>query len=471
MPSKVEIFCLVSLGTAAALTSFPSCSHSNTVTPQADVTQPPESSVDVTPPMDVHQVDTHPIDVTPPPQGAFCSLPGSVIWTSNGYGIMPGAPNNVPDITWLQAPPGFCVHYFTTVHAARQVRVAPGGDVFVASPSRGTPGGGGGGLGAIVVLPDDNKDGFADSTLTFQGALDAVQGLLFANSTFYFQNDQTFQKVPFAPGDRMPSSAPVNFTTVPVMPESDHWSKVIDIAQDGAIYVTNGSGQSEVCLSTRPVKGAVFRVEADSSETEMIKGFRNPIAMRCEKNHNVCLVVELELDGSGISGGREKIVPLHQGDDWGFPCCATKDTPYTGVTYQDTGQTPDCSAIPVESTSFVIGHTPFGIAYEPGAGLWPAPWGARAFVTLHGEVGSWTGARVVGIALDPNTGLPLPSSELPDSGADPNAMLTFASGWDDGSRTHGRPAAVDFGADGRLWLADDWNGVVAWIAPVNLMMH
>jgi glucose/arabinose dehydrogenase len=467
MPSKVEIFCLVSLGTAAVLTSFPSCSHSNPVAPQTDATQP----MDVTPPTDVHHADTHPIDVTPPPQGSFCNLPGSVIWTAQGYGIVPGGPANVPDITWLQAPPGFCVHYFTTVPEARQVRVAPGGDVFVASPSQGCPGNQGGGLGAIVVLPDDNHDGFADSTLTFLGSLGEVQGLLFANSSFYFQNAQSFEKVPFADGDRMPSAMPAPYTTVTLPPSSDHWSKVIDVAQDGTIYVTNGSDQGEACLSTRPVIGAILRVEADGSETEMAKGFRNPIAMRCEKNHNVCLILELELDGSSNSGGREKIVPLHQGDDWGFPCCATNNTPYGGVTYQDTGKTPDCSAIPVESTSFVVGHTPFGIAYEPGAGLWPAPWGARAFVTLHGDVGSWTGARVVGIALDPSTGLPLPSSELPDSGADPNDLLTFALGWDDGSRTHGRPAAVDFGADGRLWLTDDWNGVVAWIAPVGLMQH
>src|SRR5215472_10750998 len=98
MTSKVEIFFLVSLGSAAALMSFPSCWQSNPVTPQPDVTSP----ADVTAPPDVH-----PVDVAPPPQGAFCSLPGSVIWTANGYGIVPGGSADSPDITWLQAPPGF----------------------------------------------------------------------------------------------------------------------------------------------------------------------------------------------------------------------------------------------------------------------------------------------------------------------------------------------------------------------------
>src|SRR5579883_964323 len=162
MRSRVEIFCLLSLGTAAGLGSASSCNQDGTVIPQPDVIEPMDSTQDVTPPMDVvHESDSHPIDVTPPPMGAFCSLPGSVIWTSMGYGIMPGGPPNMPDMTWLQAPAGFCVHYFATVPEARQLRVAPGGDVFVASPSQGCPGNRGGGMGAIVVLPDDDKDGYA----------------------------------------------------------------------------------------------------------------------------------------------------------------------------------------------------------------------------------------------------------------------------------------------------------------------
>jgi glucose/arabinose dehydrogenase len=465
MRSRVELFCLVCFGSAAVFSSVPSCSTKTENAPAPDGGG--EAGGDVT------VLDSKPVpdviqgDVPMPPAGTFCSLPGSVVWGDGGvYGVVPGGPMGLDStLTWLGLPSGFCAHYFTTVHAARQVRIAPGGDVFVASPSQSTPGGGSGGLGAIVVLPDDNHDGYADSTLTFLGGLPATQGLLFAKSKLYFQDDQTIRSVPFAPKDRQPSAGAVAVSTVPVQAEADHWSKVIDMAQDGTIYVSNGSGEAETCLSTRPVKGAIFRIEADGSETPMIKGFRNPISMRCETDHNECLVVELERDLSGGEGGREKIVPLHQGDDWGYPCCATKDTPYTGVTYQDTGQPPDCSSIPAESVSFVISHTPFGLDFE--SGKWPSPWGHRMFVTLHGQVGSWTGARVVGVTLDPNTGLPLPASEL-DAGQDPNDMLTFATGWDDGTRGHGRPAAVSFAPDGRLFLADDWNGVVAWIAPVGL---
>jgi glucose/arabinose dehydrogenase len=46
-------------------------------------------------------------------------------------------------------------------------------------------------------------------------------------------------------------------------------------------------------------------------------------------------------------------------------------------------------------------------------------------------------------------------------------MSDFATGWDDATLSHGRPAAVAFAPDGRLFVANDNNGVIFWIAPMN----
>jgi hypothetical protein len=54
------------------------------------------------------------------------------------------------------------------------------------------------------------------------------------------------------------------------------------------------------------------------------------------------------------------------------------------------------------------------------------------------------------------------------SGTDQGAMRAFATGWDDQSHQHGRPAAVAFSSDGRLFLSNDNNGVIVWIAPTSL---
>jgi glucose/arabinose dehydrogenase len=400
------------------------------------------------------------------PGGAFCDLPGSVVFTAQGPHEVPGASGCAPSLSWLTLPVGFCAHYFAHVPTARQMRFAPDGHLFVASPTTPTTGGAGNGVAGIVVVPDDNGDGVADKNVTFLGSLPSVQGLLFNGGYFYFQDGVNIRRVPFKNGDLAPSSTVQTFTTVTTMQAAEHWPKVFDVAQDGTFYLTNGSTQSEECVSTRPVFGSIWNVAANGSMTQVAKGFRNPIALRCEKDHNVCLAAELALDYSAPQGGREKILPVRQGDDWGFPCCASRGVPYSNVKYADTMGTPNCSGVASESDSFIIGHTPFGLDFETGK--WPAPWGHRVFVTLHGIFGTWQGARVVGISLDPNTGLPLPATDL-DGGQSANTnMIDFATGWDDGQQDHGRPAAVTFAPDGRLFLGDDQQGAVIWIAPIDL---
>ncbi len=79
------------------------------------------------------------------------------------------------------------------------------------------------------------------------------------------------------------------------------------------------------------------------------------------------------------------------------------------------------------------------------------------------------GARVVAVALDPATGLPEPASELSGSTAPLDNMLDFATGWDTGMQNHGRPAAIAFAPDGRMFVGDDWSGVIVWMAPAGLM--
>jgi hypothetical protein len=111
-------------------------------------------------------------EVRPPPfdgptAPTFCDLPGSLIFGTHGTTLIAEGNAAAPSLTWLTLPPGFCVHYFAHVNLTRQIRFAPGGELFVASPSTPTAGGAGStpgtaGLGAIAVLVDENHDGYAD---------------------------------------------------------------------------------------------------------------------------------------------------------------------------------------------------------------------------------------------------------------------------------------------------------------------
>jgi glucose/arabinose dehydrogenase len=403
------------------------------------------------------------VDVIIPPSDASisapCQLPGSIQFTANGTVTVPGAPGSWPDLTFLNLPAGFCVHYFATVGNARQIRFAPGGEAFVASPTRGTTGGGPGGLSAIVVLPDDNQDGVADTTITFLGGMVATQGLLFANGYFYYQDGATYtaiRRMPYAPGQRSPSASE-QVADITMYSSSLHWPKTLDMADDGTIYVGNGGDQGEACDPTHPFHGGIVKIDpSNPGGTPVARGLRNPINVRCRPGHNTCFALELARDYSAGMGGREKMLPIHAGDDWGFPCCATQN-----LAYSDSPAGTDCSGVASDTNSFFIGDTPFGVDFEPGN--WPAPYTGNAFVVTHGAAGSWTGARMVAIPMDSSTGMPMPSSNT--SGTDVG-MTTFAKGWDDGTLSHGRPAAVSFSSDGRLFVTNDNDGVIFWIAPL-----
>jgi len=404
----------------------------------------------------MNDLTSGPPDLSAKPSVDFCQLPGSIVYSANGQQKIPGGP--AFDISWIQAPNGFCVHWFANVPDARQLRFAPGGELFVSSPTTPTTGGGPNGLAAIVLLPDDDGDGVADRTIHFLDKLPSTQGLLFANDSLYYQDGTTIRRLSYQSGQRGASGPGAVVVDVTVYQSFGHWPKTLDVADDGTIYVGNGGDQYETCDQTRPFHGGILKLDGSPGGGQVVKGLRNPIAVRCQRGRGNCFTAELALDYSAGAGGREKLIPIHAGDDWGFPCCATKNLPYMGVQ-----PVPDCSNIQSESNAFVIGETPFGIEFDYGA--FPAPWTSRIFVALHGEYGTWRGARLVAISTDPMTGLPLPSSDL--NGGPSGAMDDFATGWDTGKNDHGRPAALTMSPDGRLFLANDVDGTIVWFAPVR----
>ncbi len=412
-----------------------------------------------------------------------CTLPGSIVRTMSGTTIVPGGKlpggGSLPDLGFIDVPVGFCVHYFANVGNARQIRFAPGGEAFVASPTGPTTSGGQNGLSAIVVLPDDDNDGVADKTITFIAksvaqpgtALIYTQGLLFNGGYFYYQDAATVRRIAYLPGQRAPSGASELVADIGANHHQDslHWIKSFDVADDGTIYVGNGGSQSDSCVQPPwPFLGGILKLDGTPGGSIVARGLRNPNAIRCSRGHNLCFALELAKDYSASEAGREKLFPIHQDDDWGFPCCATQGVPYADAPYRsDAGKTmlADCSGIAPVTDSFLIGDTPFGLDFE--SGVWPGMWAGRVFIANHGAAGTWTGARLVAIAMDPTTGLPLPGTNYM-GGADMGNLVDFATGWDTGINSHGRPTAVAFSPDGRLFLTNDTTGDIVWIAPASL---
>jgi glucose/arabinose dehydrogenase len=400
---------------------------------------------------------------TPPTVAYFCDLPGSVQTTAPGVSVVPGGPADAPDLSFIHLPVGFCAHFFANVGNARQLRFAPGGELFVASPTKATTGGNGpAGKAAIIVLADDNHDGAAEARATFLSGLPATQGLLFAKGYFYYQDGTKIMRLPYSPGERVAAGDSEEVANITVYTSGIHWPKPLDMADDGTIYVGNGGDEGEACHSdSRPFHGGILKLDGSNGGAPVAKGFRNPISLRCARGHDLCFAIELNRDYSTPLGGREKLVPIRQDDDWGFPCCGTTNKPYS-----DLKPVPDCSGVASEIGSFFVGNTPFDLDFETGR--WPEPWKNHVYVPLHGAYGNWAGASVVAIDFDSMTGQVLPGSDL--TGTQTGALSTFATGWDVGvpDPKTGRPANVAFAPDGRLFLGNDVSGDIIWIAPMGL---
>ena len=201
----------------------------------------------------------------------FCDLPGSVQSTTSGTVSVPGS--NTSQLSFLHLPVGYCVHYFGNVPNARQLRFAPGGELFVASPTTGTTGGGANGKQAVQVLPDDNRDGYADTQQTFLSNLPSTQGLLFTEGYLYYQDSTKILRVAYHSGDRAPSAQSEVVADIQVYSSALHWPKTLDQADDGTIYVGNGGDQGEECSEPHPFHGGILKLDPSMAGTQVAKGF------------------------------------------------------------------------------------------------------------------------------------------------------------------------------------------------------
>jgi glucose/arabinose dehydrogenase len=352
------------------------------------------------------------------------------------------------DVPGVAPPAGFCLKYYAAVPEPRVIAFAPNGDLFVASPSRGTPGGASGGMGAILVLSDDDHDGLAETHM-FLDNVEDVHGLALGGGFLYFTTQTSVWKTPYTDGLRAATGAPIDLKLPTAFGAGGRWTHGLAISQGGQLFASRGEyGQCASMQATRPTAGEISAVAADGSLTKVAWGFRNPMYLRCHFKDEVCAAMELGDDLH--TGAREKMLVIKPNTNYGFPCCYTKGSP------ELTGQA--CDDIATEEASFELAKTPFGFDWEPGN--WPAPYKDGLFVALHGSAYSspaWEGASIVFAPTSPTTHVPVQSWQ------DFLKAFSSAGGW-----PLSRPADVKFAPDGRLFFADDHGGHVFWIAPTTL---
>ncbi|MBL8682050.1 MAG: hypothetical protein JNK05_22980 [Myxococcales bacterium] len=363
------------------------------------------------------------------------------------------------DVPGLRAPTGFCIRRFATLGLPRVMAFAPNGDLFVASPSAPTAAGDSGGMGAIVVLSDDNRDGTAEMH-TFASGLDTVHGIAFSGGFVYFTTTDAVMRSPYTMGQRAEMAgsrqtvAGGPMTTLgSTFARGGRWTHGLAASVNGRILATRGEYSScAIGPDGRPAPGIgeVYEVSMGALN-RVASGFRNPMYARCHPCRDLCIAAELGEDQT--TGAVESLVAITNNNWFGYPCC-----------YQSTtgprASTGLCRCIDNQQVKINLGDTPFGFDWERGA--WPAPFRNGVFVALHGSfyLPNYAGAGIVYLPTDPATGLPQPGTptrfiEATNGSAQPSLL---------------RPSDVLFSRDGRMFFSDDKGRGIYWVAPTDWRM-
>jgi len=281
------------------------------------------------------------------------------------------------DVDGVTVPAEFCVRKFADVPVARVLAFAPNGDLFVSSPKRITPGGAGPGAGGIFLLRE-TKPGAGAQRFTFaqSQAFQTVQGLLVTSDAFYYTVEDSVLRVPYTAGaTSMDPATPAIVASFDVTAAFARWTHSLAMTSDGTLLVTRGVFDNSVCPPTDDRTASVLRIGSGHPAAGDIvaKGFRNPLTLRCMP-WNTCYAIELSGDGWEAAGGTEKLVELHDGDNYGFPCCVARY-----ISAPELATKPDCSTITKADRTFPLHDTPFGFDWERGLG-WPEPYKNAFFV-------------------------------------------------------------------------------------------
>jgi len=349
--------------------------------------------------------------------------------------------------TSAKVPAGFTVQRIATVHGARELTVAPNGDVFV-----GTSG------NTIVVVPDaQGSPGTPQTFATFDDR--PVASVYLSADTLYAGGQFGVYRVPYRTGDRAAREKPQKIASVRTGGGGGHSTTTVVLSK-GTLYASVGSS-CNACDEKDPTRATIQAMAPDGSNMHARAiDIRNAIALAVQPGTGAVW--------AGVAG-RDELqhghpyeifddVTAHAGTpDYGWLICYDDRKPIG---------TASCANVVVPRAVFPAYETPIGAAFYPldahGPYAFPAKYRGGAFVALHG---SWHTPPV-----------PPRVAFLPFSGADPAKPVDWSNPeaqWTeflggcqnaDGSRTC-RPTGVAVGTDGSLFVSEDQAGAIYRIRP------
>lgn len=352
----------------------------------------------------------------------------------------------------ITIPAGFTAEKIAQISGARELSVAPNGDLFV-----GTEG------NTIYVVP--NAEGTPGEPKQFASFNDRPVAGVFVDGDWIYAGAQFgVYRIPYRRGDRTASARPEQIAKVRTsLVSRDHQTTTVAVTK-GKLYASVGSSCNACDPELDATRATVQEMNLDGTGMHTrATDIRNAIALAVQSGNGDLWV--------GIAGRDDLQThghPYEIFDDMS----AHSDTPDYGWLKCDNDRTPingaNCSNVVLPEVVLPGYDTPIGATFYPTDGrgryTFPPAYRGGAFVTLHG---SWHVPLVPPrVAFVPfRNGAPA----KPVDWRDPNTQWTnFVSGCQnpDGTRTC-RPTGIAVGPDGSLFVSEDDNGTIWRIRPTS----
>jgi len=386
-----------------------------------------------------------------------------------------------PDNGGITLPQGLCAAVVAEAPGARQLVVAPNGDVFVAVASRRTA------PGAVLALHDGNGDGRAEVTRRF--GPNGGTGIALRGGYLYFAPNDVVVRWTLPAGALTPTGPPD--TLVEGLPATgNHTSKTIAVDDHGNLFVDVGSADNSCQREDRTLespgidpcteletRAGVWRFSASkphqrqSDGVRYATGIRNGVAMTLDPEGRLWLVQhgrdqlfqnwpKLYTARQGAELPAEELLLVRQGDDFGWPYCYFDQIQHRLVLAPEYGgdghQVGRCAGKKAPVYAFPGHWAPDAILYN-SPGRLPG-FGTGVFIAFHG---SWNRAP------EPQAGYRVVF--LPLNGDRPGTPRTFADGFAGPQVQPGlaryRPDGLAQGPDGSLYIASDQGGRIWRVVP------
>ena len=181
--------------------------------------------------------------------------------------------------------------------------------------------------GKVVALPDNNKDGKADRSVSILNGRQAPHGLAFVqlDSGYYLYVAEEDQVVrlkrtakPFAYGKPE--------VLVSGIPTGGHFTRTIKI-KNKKMFVSIGSS-CNVCIEDSPLRAAIWQYDLDGKNgTLFAKGLRNSVGIEFSPYSGELWGVNNGRDWQGDDHPREELNIIKQGKHYGWPRCHENGLP------------------------------------------------------------------------------------------------------------------------------------------------